>query len=146
MEEGVFGFLLELVGTKDTDTVLGLGFGETSFVTLEEGKNILHDNVLDIDLVLVVQVGSGELDLLLDKWVNKGRKDIQCSCRPWREGCRSSRRAPCPCTLASFARARRLMSDRVDVMCKQDIPAGVGASPATFSLVTGTEVSLKSQC
>jgi hypothetical protein len=32
---------------------------------LEEGKDILHDNVLDIDLVLVVQIGSGELDLLI---------------------------------------------------------------------------------
>lgn len=55
--------LLELVGTEDGDTVVSLGFGETSLVTLEESEDILHDNVLDIDLVLVVQVGGSELDL-----------------------------------------------------------------------------------
>jgi hypothetical protein len=32
-------------------------------VALEELEDLLHDNVLDVDLVLVVQVGSGELDL-----------------------------------------------------------------------------------
>lgn len=42
---------------------MGLGFGETSLVTLKESEDILHDNVLDIDLVLVVQVGGSELDL-----------------------------------------------------------------------------------
>ena len=63
----LFRLLLELVGTKDTDTVDGLGLGETSLVTLEEGEDILHDNVLDIDLVLVVQVGGSELNLLISK-------------------------------------------------------------------------------
>jgi len=62
-KDSLFRLLLELVGTKDTDTVDGLGLGETSLVTLEEGEDILHDNVLDIDLVLVVQVGGSELDL-----------------------------------------------------------------------------------
>jgi len=59
----LFRLLLELVGTKDTDTGLGLGIGKTSLVTLEELQDFLHDNVFDIDLVLVVQVGGGELDL-----------------------------------------------------------------------------------
>ena len=63
MEDVLFRLFLELVGTKDTDTVDGLGLGETSLVTLEESEDILHDNVLDIDLVLVVQVGGSELDL-----------------------------------------------------------------------------------
>ena len=63
IKDSLFRLLLELVGTKDTDTVDGLGLGETSLVTLEEGEDILHDNVLDIDLVLVVQVGGSELDL-----------------------------------------------------------------------------------
>jgi len=63
MKDSLFRLLLELVGTKDTDTIDGLGLGETSFVTLEESEDILHDNVLDIDLVLVVQVGGSELDL-----------------------------------------------------------------------------------
>jgi hypothetical protein len=63
LEEDVFGFLLELVGTKDTDSALGLGLGETSLVALKELEDLLHDDVLDIDLVLVVQVGGSELDL-----------------------------------------------------------------------------------
>ena len=67
MEDVLFRLLLELVGTKDTDTVDGLGLGETSLVTLEESEDILHDNVLDIDLVLVVQVGGSELNLLISK-------------------------------------------------------------------------------
>ena len=67
MEDVLFRLFLELVGTKDTDTVDGLGLGETSLVTLEESEDILHDNVLDIDLVLVVQVGGSELNLLISK-------------------------------------------------------------------------------
>ena len=63
MKDSLFRLLLELVGTKDTDTINGLGLGETSFVTLEESEDILHDNVLDIDLVIVVQVGGSELAL-----------------------------------------------------------------------------------
>ena len=67
MEDVLFRLFLELVGTKDTDSVDGLGLGETSLVTLEESEDILHDNVLDIDLVLVVQVGGSELNLLISK-------------------------------------------------------------------------------
>jgi len=67
VEDVLFRLFLELVGTKDTDTVDGLGLGETSLVTLEESEDILHDNVLDIDLVLVVQVGGSELNLLISK-------------------------------------------------------------------------------
>lgn len=63
LQEDVLLLLLELVGTEDTDTVLGLGLSETTLITLEELEDLLHDDVLDIDLVLVVQVGSGELDL-----------------------------------------------------------------------------------
>jgi hypothetical protein len=56
-------FLLELVGAEDSDTVLSLGVGETTLVTLEELEDLLHDDVLDVDLLLVVEVGGRELDL-----------------------------------------------------------------------------------
>jgi hypothetical protein len=59
----LLGFLLELVGAEDTDTVLSLGVGETALVTLEELEDLLHDDVLDVDLLLVVEVGGRELDL-----------------------------------------------------------------------------------
>lgn len=63
LQEDVFLLLLELVGTENADTSTGLFIGETFVVTLEQLEDLLHDNVLDIDLILVVQVGSGELDL-----------------------------------------------------------------------------------
>ncbi len=53
----------ELVGAEDTDTVLGLSLSETLVVALEELEDLLHDNVLNVDLVLVVKVGGGERDL-----------------------------------------------------------------------------------
>ena len=56
--------LLELVGTKDGDTAVGLGIGKTLVGTLEKLEDFLHDDMFDIDLVFVVQVGSGELDLI----------------------------------------------------------------------------------
>jgi hypothetical protein len=140
MKDLLFRLFLELVGTKDTDTVDGLGLGETSLVTLEESEDILHDNVFDIDLVLVVQVGGSELDLDDQQGTQFVGVDLQCSCRPWRGGPELSLRAPCPCTLASFGlQARQLMSDMDKGHLSSDLPAG--ASPATFS-VMGTEVSL----
>ena len=63
MEEDVLLLLLELVGTEDVDTAGGLGIGKTVLVALEELEDLLHDNVLNVDLVLVVEIGSGELDL-----------------------------------------------------------------------------------
>ena len=63
LQESVLALLLELVGTEDADTVLGLGLGETVLVTLKELEDLLHDNVLDVDLVLVVEIGGSELDL-----------------------------------------------------------------------------------
>jgi hypothetical protein len=114
MKDSLFRLFLELVGTKDTDTVDGLGLGETSLVTLEESEDILHDNVFDIDLVLVVQVGGSELDLDDQRGTDTNCwSNLQCSCRPWRGGPELSLRAPCPCTLASFGlQARQLMSVR----------------------------------
>jgi hypothetical protein len=98
----LFRLLLKLVGTKDGDTVVSLGLGKTSLVALEESEDILHDNVLDIDLVFVVQVGGSELDLVDQQGtVRIVVLHLQCSCRPWRGGPEPSLRAPCPCTLAS---------------------------------------------
>lgn len=45
-----------LVGPKDSDTPDGLLLGETLVVTLEQDKDVLHRDVLDVDLVLVVEV------------------------------------------------------------------------------------------
>ena len=61
--DSLFLLLLELVGTEDSDTALSLGIGETIPVALKELEDLLHDNVLDVHLVLVVEIGSGELDL-----------------------------------------------------------------------------------
>ena len=55
--------LLKFVGAKDTDTVLSLGFGETALTALKQLENLLHDDMLDIDLFFVVQVRRGELNL-----------------------------------------------------------------------------------
>lgn len=71
MHDSRLGFLFEFVGTEDTDTVGGLSIGKTGFGTLKKLEDFLHDDMLDVDLVLVVQVGSGELDL----WYLKKEKD-----------------------------------------------------------------------
>jgi len=62
LEDDVLRVLLELVGTEDADSVDGLGLGETTFGTLKELEDLLHDDVLDVDLVFVVQVGGSKLD------------------------------------------------------------------------------------
>ena len=61
--DSLFLPLLELVWPKDTNTVLNLGLGETTIATLKKLQDLLHDNVLNVYLVLVVQVGRSELDL-----------------------------------------------------------------------------------
>lgn len=144
--DSLLGLLLELVGTKDTDTVVGLGIGKTVLVTLEELEDLLHDNVLNVDLVLVVQVGSSELDL----WRVSGF-----SSRYGREGTYSVHvdlgvqvlvllllevlvlsllllRLGYPASAVLYKRMREE---------ERNIP-GVPGSPATFSVV-GTEVSLR---
>ena len=45
---------LELVVAKDPDTLGGFSLGETSLSGLEQGPDILEDDLLEIDLVLVV--------------------------------------------------------------------------------------------
>ena len=50
--------------SRRAPTGLGLGVGKTLVGTLKKLEDFLHDDVLDIDLVLVVQVGSGELNLV----------------------------------------------------------------------------------
>jgi len=45
-----------LVGTEDSDTPDGLFLGKTLVVTLQQDKDVLHRDVLDVDLVLVVEV------------------------------------------------------------------------------------------
>jgi hypothetical protein len=55
LEERVLVHGLELVRAKELETALGLGLGETLLVAQEEGKDVVEDDGLEIDLVLVVQ-------------------------------------------------------------------------------------------
>lgn len=61
--DSLFLLLLKLVGSEDFDTSGRLGLGQSTFVTLKKLEDFFHDDVLDIDLVFVVQVVGGELDL-----------------------------------------------------------------------------------
>ena len=63
LKERVLFLLFELVGTKDLKTALGLRGGETLVIALEERKNILDDNGLEVDFFLVIKVIGFELDL-----------------------------------------------------------------------------------
>ena len=54
---------LELVGTKEFETTLGLFLGKTFLGTLEEGEDVVEHDRLEVDLVLVVEVLGLELDL-----------------------------------------------------------------------------------
>ncbi len=53
---------LNLVGTEDFTTTGAFLFGETAFVALEEGPNILKLDGLDVNLGLVVEILGLELD------------------------------------------------------------------------------------
>lgn len=59
----LLGLLFKFVRTENTNTVGSLSLGKTGIGTLEELIDLLHNNVLNINLVLVVQVGSSELNL-----------------------------------------------------------------------------------
>jgi hypothetical protein len=63
LEERVLVLGLELVWPKELETALGLGLSEALLVTLEEDKNVVKDDSLEINLVLVVQILSIELNL-----------------------------------------------------------------------------------
>jgi len=55
--------LFELVGTENFITALGLSGGETLVIALEERKDILDNNGLEVNFLLVVKVIGFELDL-----------------------------------------------------------------------------------
>jgi hypothetical protein len=63
LKERILLFLFELVGTKNLKTALGLRGSETLVIALEERKDILDDNGLEVDFFLVIKVISFELDL-----------------------------------------------------------------------------------
>ena len=63
LEEGVLLLALELVGAENLETAGSLLSGETLVVTLEEFEDVLDGDGLDVDLLLVVQVLSLELNL-----------------------------------------------------------------------------------
>lgn len=54
---------LELVGTENSKTTGSLIIGETIFCAFEKGEYVLDHDGLQIDLFLVVEVFSLELDL-----------------------------------------------------------------------------------
>ena len=63
LEEGVLLLVLELVGTENLEAAGSLLAGKTLVVALEELEDVLDGNGLDVDLLLVVQVLSLELNL-----------------------------------------------------------------------------------
>ena len=63
LEEGVLLLALELVGAEKFETTGGLVVGETVLIALEELEDVIDDDGLEIDLLLVVEVLSLELNL-----------------------------------------------------------------------------------
>ena len=55
--------MLEFVGTENLQTTLSLLRGETLTAALEERKDILNNDCLEVDLFFVVEVIGLELDL-----------------------------------------------------------------------------------
>ena len=45
-----------LVGTKNAQSSCGLFFSQTSSISLQKSEDILHGDVFNVDLVLVVEV------------------------------------------------------------------------------------------
>ena len=56
LEESVLLLRLELVGAKGVGAALGLFFGETLVVALDELEDVLDDDCLEVDLFLIVEV------------------------------------------------------------------------------------------
>lgn len=67
LEECVLFLRLELVGTENAKTALGFLISKTSLRAVEKFKHILDHNCLQINLLLVVEVLSLELDLRGEK-------------------------------------------------------------------------------
>ena len=63
LEEGVLLLVLELVGTENLEAAGSLLAGKTLVVALEGLEDFLGSDGLDVNLPLVVQVLSLELDL-----------------------------------------------------------------------------------
>jgi len=63
LQKRIFLFGFKPVWTEQLKTTLGLGIGETLLGTLEQSKDIIENDGFKIDLVLVVQILSFELDL-----------------------------------------------------------------------------------
>lgn len=78
---------LEPVGTKEFETTLGLSLGQTLLSALEKGEDIVDDYGFEVNLVLVVEILSLELDLkMLSECECLIRMQV-CSpgpCRLWR--------------------------------------------------------------
>ena len=55
-------FGLELVRAEEFETTAGFLVGETALGTLEELEHVLHDNGLEVDFLLVVQVLGAKLN------------------------------------------------------------------------------------
>ena len=63
LQNGVLLLLLELVGTENLNTTGSLLVIETGVGALEELEDVVDVYFLNVDLVLVVEVLSSELDL-----------------------------------------------------------------------------------
>lgn len=86
--------MLELVGAKKVETMVGLLSTETFRVALKENKDILDDNSLQVDFFLVIKIL--RLQFNLNEWTSRqisGEISLkkQCACTPvtcqrWRLG------------------------------------------------------------
>ena len=63
LKERVLLLALELVGAEKFETTGGLVVGETVLIALEELEDVIDDDGLEVDLLLVVEVLSLELNL-----------------------------------------------------------------------------------
>jgi hypothetical protein len=72
LKESVLLLRLELVGTKEFQTTLGLFRRKTVIVTLKQFEDIVDNDGLQINLFLVVEVLCLQLDLHRDQYAYTG--------------------------------------------------------------------------
>jgi len=92
LEKGVLFLDLELIGAEKLETALGLLYGETVLVALEELEDVVDDDGLKVNLFLIIQVLRLELNLgeSQGRVSDRTRSYARCPCRrgPLRRGVR----------------------------------------------------------
>lgn len=70
LKESILFLRLQLIGTKKLETAKSFFGGETILITLEQFKDIVNNDGLEVDFLLVVKI----LRLQLNLWETLGNK------------------------------------------------------------------------